>query len=101
MKDTMMHYAKFPYNPNMMLSDGENCIEQDSASVKMRLADALRERKEATTSDDYAFADRKFIESVSHALWAMEQMEKGRPLEQLTFGTYIREADILQPTQAA
>jgi len=94
-----MNYMTYPYVPNLTLHDGKQGVDQDRASVKMRLADALRERKEAKTREDFAFADRKFVESAYHALWALAELEKGRPMQQLTYGTFIRETGIWTPTE--
>ena len=62
------------YQPNLLLDDDSGHVcEQNAASVRMKLADALRERRQARTRRDYGIADRKFIESTMFALWAMEQ----------------------------
>lgn len=91
--------GSYAYEPHRLVADDNgHVVEQDRALVAFKQAEAERARDNARRQQ--VTADRKTSESEGHAIWAIEQLQRGRPMRELTFGAYIREAEVWSPEAA-
>lgn len=83
----------YAYEPNRLLSDDQgNVIENQHARVKFKAAEAKRAQEDAVRAAERAAREQN--ESGHFAVWAAEELAKGRPLAEVTWDTCVRETGL-------
>lgn len=80
----------YPYEPGRLVEDDKgNVIENAKARPTFKAAEARRAQRDAEKAQ--ARARRQQEEYAIYAEWAMEQLGKGRPGDEITWDTCVRE----------
>lgn len=80
----------YPYEPGrLIVDDGGNLVENQSAPIKFKVAEARRARDGARRAFDRA--EREQSEADQFAVWAAEQLEAGRAPREVTWGNCVKE----------
>ena len=86
----MEHYG---YEPDRLLSDDRgNVIENAKAPIRFKTAEAKRAQGDAQTAT--ARAVREQNEAGHFAVWAAEELAKGRDPQEVTWDTCVRETGL-------
>lgn len=83
----------YSYEPHRLLADDTgNVIENQHARVKFKAAEAKRAQDDAQRATDRATREQN--EAGHFAVWAADELAKGRPLTEVTWDTCIRETGL-------
>ncbi len=83
----------YAYEPHRLLADDDkNLVENQSARMKYKAAEARRAQESAKRALDRAGREQRKL--AHYSVWATEQLEAGRPADEVTWDTCIRETGL-------
>lgn len=83
----------YAYEPQRLLADDRgNVIENRHARVKFKAAEAKRAQGDAVRATDRAAREQN--EAGHFAVWAADELAKGRPQTEVTWDTCVRESGL-------
>ena len=84
--------TRYAYEPDRLIKDDDgHVIEQDAASTHFKWAEARRAQRNLDRCA--ARSRRKNAEVGAFQQWTINQQAEGRDLDELRFGTFVREED--------
>lgn len=83
----------YAYEPHRLLADDTgNVIENQHARMRFKAAEAKRAQEDAKRATDRAAREQN--EAGHFAVWAADELAKGRPVAEVTWDTCVRETGL-------